>query len=53
MAVVDNGFQKHVDYMDNVVDAYNAYYPAGDPYNGCEHGTHTAGSVAATTDNGQ
>ena len=51
--VVDDGFSKHVDYMDNVVDAYNAYYPASDPYNNCSHGTYTAGILWASTDNGE
>ncbi len=51
IAVVDDGFARHDDQTDNVVDEYNAYSKNSDPYSGCTHGTHTAGTAAAVTDN--
>lgn|GEM_PF-6763853 len=32
VAVVDDGFAKHDDQTDNIVDEYNAYTKGADPY---------------------
>jgi len=52
VAVVDDGFANHPDLANNVIDAKNVSW-WWSAYNGCLHGTHTAWSVSAITDNGQ
>jgi serine protease len=54
VAVIDTGIRRtHQDFQSSrVLPGYDYYNGDSDPADDCGHGTHTAGTVAATTNNG-
>jgi serine protease len=54
VAVIDSGIRRtHQDFQSSrVLPGYDYYNRDADPADDCGHGTHTAGTVGATTNNG-
>jgi serine protease len=54
VAVIDTGIRRtHQDFQSaRVLQGYDYYNGDADPADDCGHGTHTAGTVGATTNNG-
>ncbi len=52
VAVIDSGVWSHVDLLDNLrLPGYNSVNGSTDVSDTCDHGTHCAGTVAATGNN--
>ncbi|MCH8936694.1 MAG: S8 family serine peptidase, partial [Gemmatimonadetes bacterium] len=52
VAVVDSGVSPHVELGDRLIEGTNTNQPGGPTTDGCPHGTHVSGTVAATGNNG-
>jgi serine protease len=55
VAVIDTGIRRtHEDFVGGrVLQGYDYYNGDADPADDCGHGTHTAGTIGATTNNGK
>lgn len=53
IAVADSGIDyTHPEFAGRIVEGYNFYDDTTNAYDGCGHGTHVAGIIAAAADNG-
>lgn len=52
VAVIDTGCDiNHNDLKDNILEGFNFIYPGKIPFDGNSHGTHVAGTIAASNNN--